>query len=195
MCEEQTVHEEEYKGHTIKIFSDDHGESPREWDNLGTMVCFHGRYDLGDKHDFATPVELIVFQDRKDVIYLPLYLYDHSGITMNTTGFSCPWDSGQVGIIYITYDQIRKEMVMPKGNKYRPIKNITKNVYKYVIDRLRGEVKTYDDYLRGNVYGFSVEKDGEDVDSCWGFLGEYDDPEYSALNEAKSVIDFIEAKV
>ena len=30
-------------------------------------------------------------------LMLPLYLYDHSGITMNTTGFSCPWDSGQVG--------------------------------------------------------------------------------------------------
>ena len=24
-------------------------------------------------------------------LMLPLYLYDHSGITMNTTGFSCPW--------------------------------------------------------------------------------------------------------
>ena len=33
-------------------------------------------------------------------LMLPLYLYDHSGITMNTTGFSCPWDSGQVGWIY-----------------------------------------------------------------------------------------------
>lgn len=32
-------------------------------------------------------------------LMLPLYLYDHSGITMNTTGFSCPWDSGQVGWI------------------------------------------------------------------------------------------------
>ena len=29
-------------------------------------------------------------------IVQPLYLYDHGGITMNTTGFSCSWDSGQV---------------------------------------------------------------------------------------------------
>ena len=195
MCETiHTVHEEEYKGHSIKIFSDDMCESPREWDNLAEMVCFHGMYNLGDKHDFSTPDELHEFLDREDVLYLPLYLYDHSGITMNTTGYHCPWDSGQVGYIYITYDKIRKEMVLPKGKHYRPIKNITEKVKQYVYDRLRGEVKTYDDFITGNVYGFSVEKDGEDVDSCWGFLGDYDDPDYSALAEAKSIIDFIEVQ-
>ena len=32
---------------------------------------------------------------------LPLYLYDHGGITMSTNPFSCPWDDGgQVGWIY-----------------------------------------------------------------------------------------------
>lgn len=42
-------------------------------------------------------------------IVLPLYLYDHSGITMNTTGFSCPWDSGQVGWIYASKEDALKE--------------------------------------------------------------------------------------
>jgi len=45
----------------------------------------------------------------KTHIILPLYLYDHSGITMNTTGFSCGWDSGQVGYIVMSYEKIRKE--------------------------------------------------------------------------------------
>jgi hypothetical protein len=31
-----------------------------------------------------------------------LYLYDHSGITISTSPFSCGWDSGQVGFIYLT---------------------------------------------------------------------------------------------
>ena len=35
------------------------------------------------------------------IIILPLYLYDHSGISMKTTPFSCQWDSGQVGWIYV----------------------------------------------------------------------------------------------
>ena len=33
-------------------------------------------------------------EQMEGMVILPLYLYDHSGITMNTTGFSCPWDSG-----------------------------------------------------------------------------------------------------
>jgi len=34
-------------------------------------------------------------------VILPLYLYDHGGITMSTNPFSCPWDDGgQVGWIY-----------------------------------------------------------------------------------------------
>lgn len=41
----------EYKGHTITVDHDDMGvtDSPRDWDNLGTMACCHGRYNLGDE--------------------------------------------------------------------------------------------------------------------------------------------------
>ena len=43
----------EYKGHTINIFPDEDAPNPREkFDNFGTMVCFHHRYDLGDQHEF-----------------------------------------------------------------------------------------------------------------------------------------------
>ena len=35
----------------IEINYSDFG-NPRENDNLGTMVCFHGRYNLGDKHNY-----------------------------------------------------------------------------------------------------------------------------------------------
>lgn len=33
---------------TVQIHQDQDPESPREWDNLGTMVCWHRRYNLGD---------------------------------------------------------------------------------------------------------------------------------------------------
>ena len=38
-----------------------------------------------------------------------LYLYDHSGITMSTGSFCDSWDSGQVGFIYVTKEDIEKE--------------------------------------------------------------------------------------
>ena len=38
--------------YTLKIEQDDCAESPREWDNVATMVCWHRNYSLGDKHNY-----------------------------------------------------------------------------------------------------------------------------------------------
>ena len=98
-------------------------------------------------------------------IVLPLYLYDHSGITMNTTGFSCPWDSGQVGCIYVPIEKVKDEWGWERLTKQRRQKTE---------EYLRNEVKTYDQYLTGDVYGFVVEKVKtlEHINSCGGFYGE-----------------------
>lgn len=100
----------------IKIELDNEPESPREWDNLGTMVCFHGRYSLGDKHDYKPEqfngwddMEKSLIKEHDICVILPLYLYDHSGITISTTSFSCQWDSGKVGFIYISKKKVRDE--------------------------------------------------------------------------------------
>jgi hypothetical protein len=113
-------------------------------------------------------------------VVLPLYLYDHSGITMNTAGFACKWDSGQVGFIYATKEKIREVFGW---------KRLTKKRLQQIQDILDGEVKTYDQYLTGDVYGYTIEKNGEHIDSCWGYYGQED-----CLNEAKSIIDHYEKK-
>ena len=42
-----------YRGFTIEIWQDDNSHNPREdWDNVDTMVCWHGGYNLGDKHSY-----------------------------------------------------------------------------------------------------------------------------------------------
>lgn len=162
------------EGLTVKIYSDDDRESPREWDNAGTMVCFHRRYTLGDKHSFADPDAFMEWwkDNGKGGVLLPLYLYDHSGLSMSTGAFSCPWDSGQVGYIYATRETIVKEW----GARRR-----RKKVEEY----LRGEVETYDQYLTGDVYGYTVESpDGDDLHSCWGFYG-MDHVKEEATSEAR----------
>ena len=166
----------------IEVIQDDDARSPRvDMDNLGTMACFHSRYNLGDKHDFNDRGEARKFMGDKKVIgaMLPLYLYDHSGITMNTTGYSCPWDSGMVGFIYITKEKIRKEYGWLRISKKRKEKI---EVY------LKGEVETYDQYLTGDVYGFRITDTDteEEVDSCWGFYGE----EY-CMTEAIGIVEYM----
>lgn len=165
----------EYNGFTIHTELDIEPPNPREWDNLGTMVCWHSRYRLGDvdgEKAYANVQDFRHWVEEQDVIILPLYLYDHSGITMNTTGFYSPWDSGQVGFVYVERETLRKEKLDDRSDSE-------------IEDYLRSEVDTYDHYLRGEVYGFWIESpEGENIDSCWGFFDSDD-----AINEAKALID------
>jgi hypothetical protein len=171
----------EYKGYTIVIENDNDPINPREeYDNLGTMVCFHNRYCLGDKKTGYTKEEVMAIAKDKSYVSLPLYLYDHSGVTMSTKPFSCSWDSGQVGVIFVSKEDIRKEY---------SCKNVTKKLKEKVLNVLRSEVETYDNYLTGEVYGYTIkDSDLNEYYSCWGFYGS--DHEKSGLLEyAKCAID------
>mgnify|MGYP001601435365 CR=1 FL=1 len=175
--------------YTVEVFQDDNPDNPRNWDNIGTMVCFHGRYTLGDKHSFGSPDDFLEWwkKNGKGGVLLSLYLYDHSGITMSASSsgnpFSCPWDSGQVGWIYATKETILKEYGEEGKNR------ITVSMKKKATHYLLNEVKVYDQYLTGEVYGYRVkDKNGEDIEGgCWGFYG-YDHEKSGLLEAAKEDI-------
>ena len=159
---------------TVKVVNDPDPENPRDWDNLGTMVCWHKRYNLGDHHDIDDDklwswdaIENHLRKRYKAHVILPLYLYDHSGITIRTTPFSCKWDSGQVGFIYATKEKIRK---------YYEWKKITIGRQEIIRQHLIREVNIYDAYLTGEVYGFEIidEETEEVVDSCYGYYSNKD---------------------
>jgi len=199
----------EYRGYTIKIYPDEELSNPRtEFDHLGTLVCWHRRYNLGDEQPGGDPDDFLrtlaaghVPFDTENLametvwkildrhyLFLPLYLYDHGGITISTGPFSCPWDSGQVGWAYISHADIRKEYgVKCVRHCYRDHNGKNRGKAIDVAKALlKSEVEEYDDFLTGNVYGYVVkDKDGESLDSCWGFFG---DVKY-AISEAKSAAD------
>lgn len=155
----------------LKIVFDETPEDPRKWSNLGTMVCWHRRYRLGDRHEFSSPEEFWDYIEReggqKNFIILPLYLYDHGGLIMSDRPFSDPWDSGQVGWIYVSHDKIRKEF---------RVDEVTPEVRQKALNILKAEIEEYNYYLQGRVYGFMAyswtESGPELEDSCWGFYGE-----------------------
>lgn len=244
----------------LMILQDDDPQHPRkDWDNSGTMVCWHSRYNLGDEHEFDEPYRFfeeylyehessdVIIKFAKDSLYidltydrrdngysiynreslstgfykyefiegsmkdikdelalsllgalpthqlqqlfqknnllLPLYLYDHSGITMNTTGFTCKWDSGQVGFIYQSHKDIKEHI--PGHTFKEKLNQATENLIQ--------EVKTYDCYLTGETYGFKYFENGEESDSCWGFFGDGEDLKKSIAeylpNDAKDLIE------
>lgn len=176
------------------IKTSDFGESPREWDcNIGVIAYKHSSYILGEEEiddpiDFLlnlygieatnmpytneTLEKLMGQASKYGYVLLPVYLFDHSGITISTTPFSCPWDSGQVGFIYTNIKRMQD-----MGHKWQRWSEKRREKAR---EWLRGEVEIFDQYLRGDVYGFIVEEDGEEVDSCWGFYGE--DPRTNGMS-------------
>lgn len=117
--------------------------------------------------------------DAKGIVILPVYAYEHGGITISTGSFSCPWDSGQLGYIYTTKEKILESYGREKGTRLRP--NDKNNARKV----LEAEVKMSDQYLTGDVWCWRIESrvvpvlqsqtwseaDWQMLESCYGIYG------------------------
>ena len=158
-------------------------ENPREnFDCLGIIAYNHKQYVLGEEiisdpinwleeklnlkpKGIYTNERLSELEGKffKEYIALPLYLYDHSGLSIKTTPFSCRWDSGKVGYIYQSKEKIRETY------DWNIISNKRNNQIK---DYLCSEIELFNDYINGDVFRFRVEdENGDEIDSCCGFYG------------------------
>lgn len=204
------IYEEE--NFRLKIIQDNIAESPRtSMDNLGTMVCWHRRGNYGDEHnyydkddfwlklanelgydesesgDYEEDVERHKKEAHKRAVILPIYMLDHSGVTISTTPFNDRWDSGKLGFIFVSLKDLRQEYGDNKTEE--ELRELGKKM-------LQAEVEIYDQYLRGDVYGFVFEKlitcecckhtKEEEINSCWGF--------YEEDIKENGILDHIESK-
>lgn len=158
--------EKEYMGYQIKVEQDDCNESSRDWDNLGIMVCFHNRYNLGDKHELKSSdfngwkeLEEYIQKTYDAAVILPLYLYDHSGISMKVGSFQgllaqghAEFDSGQVGFIYVSKEKVRKEYNWKK---------ITQERAEKLAEYLTNEVEIYNQEISGDVWVYVITKEDD----------------------------------
>jgi len=162
-------------GFKVIITQDEFESSPRECLDEGTkMIVFHDAI-RGDKniyshkdYDSWSEMEKAIINNDNPAVILPIYLYEHSGLSISTTPFSCSWDSGQIGFILMD-----KKMAAAEMNKKIVTAKVRENAIKILID----EVKLYDQYLNNDVYYFSVKdlKTKDEVNSCGGFYGDTDD--------------------
>lgn len=169
---------------TVKVYLDPDPLNPRkEWDNGTIMLHWHRRYDLGDKRIDHMSAEEVIAQYAEDndpvLAILPLNLYDHSGLSVSTGSYSCGFDSGQVGWVIITESKAKEMGWVDELQKEQPLT--------FWEERITCDVKTYDDYLTGQVYGYEVlGKDGDHLESCWGYVGCKDD----CISDAKSAAEY-----
>ena len=175
----------EYKGMTIRISYDENAESPREWDNVGTIYSNHRDYNPdGHKIDEIENEEGELVSEELDrrFIWLPIYYYEHSGLTVSTKRdypYNDGWDSGLFGIIAVEKAMVRNDWGW---------KAITKERREQILRSLEEEIETFDSYCKGEVYGFVVEdEDGEHIDSWDGYYG--DEGMKDAIYDAKGTIE------
>jgi hypothetical protein len=168
----------EHKGHTIALYTDPDPQSPAEWDNLGTITYMKGaRQVLG--MEAVDSDDIVTLLQRPDIISLNVYAYVHSGVALQTSPFSDPWDSGQSGIIYTTEKEALKAF-----SRKRMTPALRQKVYKL----LRAEVKTFSEYLNGEVYGYEIiAPNGDVIDSLWGIY-DVDYARSEAMAAAKNLL-------
>jgi len=144
---------DEYENEKLRLIiaKEKHSKNPRKQDNLGTMLVLYNReYIPGDKTDidpdkFFTfdEIESYLIHFKGAELILPIYYLFHDGIfSIKTQPFyqDAGWNSGKIGFIYATYEKIKKFY----GNHAPSDEEIE--------DILKHEVKTYNNYLEGNVY-------------------------------------------
>lgn len=131
-------------------------------------------------------LDQIVEQSKKEgldpYVIRELFLYDHSGLSISTGPFSCYWDSGPLGFAIVTKEKAAYEWGIKLDNP---------EFVQKVNERIDAEVKDYNSYLMGECYGYVIREDGDEIegeqlDSCWGFLGDMD----YCLEEAKSIAKY-----
>lgn len=191
-----TVETIDYKGYTIEITLDELIESPRDWDNLCELHVMSNRHFGGDFNHTKEEMDSVYEEAKRnnDIIF-PLYAYVHGGVVLSigedgqnpfydkVSPYHAHFDSAQTGFAIVS----RKRALEEFGNK-----KLTKKIKEHVKKITEAEINTFNDYMNGSVYAFSIkDKDGEFVDSCGGFIGDID----YIIQEAKDNIDYLTEKV
>ena len=182
--DEYVVQESVKDGILVRVVPDMDPMHPREnGDMLGVFVDWHRRDRVGDRHIDADEERALkrggwrllkryLRTVKHAVCVLPVALYDHSGWTIwvgsEPHAFDAAgWDSGQVGFIYAT-----REQVALLG---APLDSVER--------QLRAEISELDEYFTGQVFGIKAYlpvsqdpdeedvEDWEEVDACWGYFG------------------------
>lgn len=149
-------------GLTATIHYDHDTSRPFDDDEAVHIVVLHKRYkdpaegSLGD-----TPKDVQGWCDRNagEWYSVPLWMYDHSGTVYRVAAenpFHCPWDSGRVGIVAL------------KRSDWGEGSESDDKMFEYA----QNVASEYSDWANGQCFGYVIKnEDGEELDSCWGFIG------------------------
>lgn len=145
----------EHGGLTVKIEYDPFdNECPLGWEcgNGFEFVTFEHNSLLAEHHDYADADDALAGAKEKGLAVFPLLKYEHGNVLYSVRGgypFDCPWDSGQVGFVFVeaeAFDNAEKAA--------------------------QGFCETVTQWCNGEIYHYTVEDaEGNHLDSCGGMYG------------------------
>ncbi len=187
----EAIHEETRNGYDIKIVPDEYySENPNDWgDTEVFLVAFHRDFSV-ERKGFGVEVcrELAQAKKNRDADYkeqcaeiekeyhvFGLEAYIHSGVSLSLSNEGQypdrQWDVSQLGLVFVS----KKTARMHKKARALAL----------------GLLKTWNAVMSGSVYGYIVERDGEQLDSCWGYIEEeWNIEKTSVLAEARDIADW-----
>ena len=173
---------------TVTVDYDEWFESPREWENLGTLYTWESGYYSPDRHNYSDVLEFLgeilgetlvekihnkytdtgsfmdditKRMDKLGYILYPVSKYEHSGVQY-FLGVSSGWDTGTVGVIFAEKKKIYD---------WFGVKKLNKQVRDNVITNFEWELETYTDYANNDGMDCVEIEDfaGEQIEICGGF--------------------------
>lgn len=145
-------------------------------DEDGDVMC----PDCGGDQYIELSPETYFKREHGARVVLKLGLIDHSGLSMYVGGGphvmdSAGWDSGTIGFIFDSAE----------GRKTCGVEDW---MDEQLTEGLGSEVEVFDQFLRGEVYGFVVgDEERDEYDSCWGFLGDLEYVKQEANSAAEGI--------
>lgn len=149
----------------------------RDWDNATKLALTHPRFDLPDEAfvpwdriDSWSDLETYLIEAEDAVYVFPVVMLEHGAVAfrIGRSFASDPdgWDTSIVGAVCITRQEIAD------FERYGDWKTDAE----WALQLAKSELQTYEDWVNGCVYRYTVETDtGEVLDSCGGFVGDYND--------------------
>jgi hypothetical protein len=146
-----------HQGVTVNIYQDTDAESPNGWgdENLFLVSGHRDFYVMPPPDRQREDWETIYERYRGTHWVFRIEAYIHSGVRLafsRTGNFpDRQWDVSQVGAIFAAKSEWRLSKSALKAATYH--------------------LEAWNQYLGGEVYGYVVDEDGPNEDSCWGFYG------------------------
>lgn len=182
---ENEIEKINYKGYSIKLYQDtDYQGDPNDYkDDDLFLVHFHRDFEV-KRNDIITEDDVRnIYQGRKieqlkkyHIFFVDAYI--HSGITLSLAGGF----SGRLPQGHEQFDVSKVGLVLVSKKETKTKKQAEKLA--------QGLIDEWNYNLEGSIFGYIAEsKEEEDVGSCWGFIGDYQEIKEQILEEAKAEIE------